>query len=125
MIKGQRRSRQLAMSRNRMMAAIVDADVVLVNPTHFAIALGYEPGDRPQVVARRVQERDRAAHPRERGRDHDRVPIVGTSPRTRALHSACDLGDEIPVDFLAWLRLSPEVLAFDARALRRRESSKG
>ncbi len=53
LIKSQRRSRQLAMSRNRMIAAIADADVVLVNPTHVAVALKYEPGkSAPRVVAK-------------------------------------------------------------------------
>ena len=119
MIKGQRRSRQLAMSRNRMMAAIVDADVVLVNPTHFAIALRYEPGkSAPRVVAKgagviALRIREQA--------ETDRVPIVKDIPLTRALHSACDLGDEIPVDLY---NAVARVLAF-VLALRRRGSSKG
>jgi flagellar biosynthetic protein FlhB len=118
LIKGQRRSRQLAMSRNRMMAAIVDADVVLVNPTHFAIALKYEAGkSAPRVVAKgagviALRIREQA--------ETDRVPIVKDIPLTRALHSACELGDEIPVDlFTAVAR----VLAF-VLALRKRGSSK-
>ena len=119
MIKGQRRSRQLAMSRNRMMAAIADADVVLVNPTHFAIALKYEPGkSAPRVIARgagvialRIREQAEA----------DRVPIVKDIPLTRALHKACDLGDEIPVDLY---NAVARVLAF-VLALRTRGSSKG
>ena len=53
LIKSQRRSRQLAMSRNRMIAAVGGADVVLVNPTHVAVALKYEPGkSAPRVVAK-------------------------------------------------------------------------
>ena len=119
MIKGQRRSRQLAMSRNRMMAAIADADVVLVNPTHFAIALKYEPGkSAPRVIAKgagvialRIREQAEA----------DRVPIVKDIPLTRALHKACDLGDEIPVDLY---NAVARVLAF-VLALRTRGSSKG
>jgi flagellar biosynthetic protein FlhB len=119
MIKGQRRSRQLAMSRNRMMAAIVDADVVLVNPTHFAIALKYEPGkSAPRVVAKgagviALRIREQA--------ETDRVPIVKDIPLTRALHSACDLGDEIPVDLY---NAVARVLAF-VLALRKRGSVKG
>ena len=118
LIKGQRRSRQLAMSRNRMMAAIVDADVVLVNPTHFAIALKYEPGkSAPRVVAKgagviALRIREQA--------ETDRVPIVKDIPLTRALHSACDLGDEIPVDLYTAVA---RVLAF-VLALRKRGSSK-
>jgi flagellar biosynthetic protein FlhB len=118
-IKGQRRSRQLAMSRNRMMAAIVDADVVLVNPTHFAIALKYEPGkSAPRVIAKgagviALRIREQA--------ETDRVPIVKDILLTRALHSACDLGDEIPVDLY---NAVARVLAF-VLALRKRASSKG
>ncbi len=53
LLKGAIRSKQMAMSRNRMMAAIADADVVLVNPTHVAVALKYEPGTgAPRVVAK-------------------------------------------------------------------------
>ena len=119
MIKGQRRSRQLVMSRNRMMAAIADADVVLVNPTHFAIALKYEPGkSAPRVVAKGAGEI--ALRIRERA-ETDRVPIVTDIPLTRALHAACDLGDEIPVDLY---NAVARVLAF-VLALRTRGSSKG
>jgi flagellar biosynthetic protein FlhB len=119
MIRGQRRSRQLAMSRNRMMAAIADADVVLVNPTHFAIALKYEPGkSAPRVVAKGAGEI--ALRIREQA-ETDRVPIVKDILLTRALHAACDLGEEIPVDLY---NAVARVLAF-VLALRTRGSSKG
>jgi flagellar biosynthesis protein FlhB len=96
-VKAQRRSRQIAMSRNRMMAAIADADVVLVNPTHFAVALKYEPGlSAPRVVAKGAGVI--AARIREQA-ETDRVPMVRDIPLTRALHAACDLGEEIPVDY--------------------------
>ena len=53
LIKGQIRQRQLAMSRNRMMAEVANADVVMVNPTHVAVALRYEPGTgAPRVIAK-------------------------------------------------------------------------
>ena len=119
MIRGQRRSRQLAMSRNRMMAAIADADVVLVNPTHFAVALRYEPGkSAPRVVAKGAGEI--ALRIREQA-ETDRVPIVKDILLTRALHAACDLGEEIPVDLY---NAVARVLAF-VLALRTRGSSKG
>ena len=68
LIKQQRRSRALAMSRNRMMSTIADADVVMINPTHVAVALKYEPGrSAPRVVAkgsgevaRRIREKAEA-----------------------------------------------------------------
>jgi len=96
-VKAQRRSRQIAMSRNRMMAAVASADVVLVNPTHFAVALKYEPGrSAPRVVAKGSGVI--AARIREQA-ETDRVPMVRDIPLTRALHAACELGDEIPVDY--------------------------
>jgi flagellar biosynthetic protein FlhB len=119
LIKSQRRSRQLAMSRNRMMTAIVDADVVLVNPTHFAIALKYEPGkSAPRIVAKGAGEV--AAKIREQA-ETDRVPIVRDIPLTRALHKACELGQEIPVELYTAVA---QVLAF-VMALKARGAAKG
>lgn len=96
LIKSQRRARQLAMSRNRMISAIASSDVVLVNPTHIAIAIKYEPGkSAPRVVAKgagviaqRIREKA----------EEERVPIVKDIPLARALHAGCKLGDEIPVE---------------------------
>jgi len=114
LIKQQRRSRQLAMSRNRMMTAIVDADVVMVNPTHFAVALKYEPGkSAPRVVAKGAGEV--AARIREQA-EKDHVPLVRDIPLTRALHKACELGDEIPVElYTAVARVLAFVMALKAR----------
>lgn len=96
LVKSQRRSRQLAMSRNRMIAAIGGSDVVLVNPTHIAVALKYEPGkSAPRVVAKGAGTI--ASRIREKA-EEERVPIVKDVPLARALHSACQLGDEIPVE---------------------------
>jgi flagellar biosynthetic protein FlhB len=96
LIKSQRRSRQLAMSRNRMIAAIADADVVVVNPTHVAVALKYEPGkSAPRVLAKGAGQI--AAKIRERA-EVEGVPMVQDIPLARALHAACELGAEIPVE---------------------------
>ena len=96
LIKQQRRSRQLSMSRNRMMAAIPDSSVVLVNPTEFAVALLYEPGkSAPRVVAK--GKGIIAASIREKA-EASGVPLVRDIPLTRALHAACELGQEIPLE---------------------------
>ncbi|WP_423922025.1 EscU/YscU/HrcU family type III secretion system export apparatus switch protein [Frigoribacterium sp. 2-23] len=96
LVKSQRRSRQLSMSRNRMIGAIADSNVVLVNPTSYAVALTYEPGkSAPRVVAKGAGVM--AARIREQA-ETSSVPIVTDVPLTRALHAACGLGDEIPVD---------------------------
>lgn len=114
MIKSQRRSRQLAMSRNRMIAAVADSDVVLVNPTHFAVAIKYVPGkSAPLVVAKgagliALRIREQA--------ENDRVPIVRDIPLARALHASCELGDEIPVElYNAVARVLAFVMALKAR----------
>ncbi|MFP5358987.1 MAG: flagellar biosynthesis protein FlhB [Actinomycetes bacterium] len=118
-VKGQRRARQIAMSRNRMMAAIAGADVVLVNPVHVAVALTYEPGTgAPRVVAK--GRGHIAARIRAEAMDK-RVPMVEDIPLARALHAACELGDEIPMHLYAAVA---RVLAF-VMALRRRGAAAG
>ena len=97
LIKSQRRARQMAMSRNRMIAAVGDADVVLVNPTHYAVALKYEPGkSAPRVVAKGA---DHVATKIREKAGESAVPMVSDIPLTRALHSACEIGHEIPAEF--------------------------
>ena len=119
LIKSQRRSRQLAMSRNRMIAAVADADVVLVNPTHVAVALKYEPGkSAPRVTAKGAGTI--AARIREEA-EKKRVPMVQDIPLARALHSACDLNAEIPVDLY---NAVARVLAF-VMSLKRRGAAYG
>jgi len=119
LIKSQRRSRQLMMSRNRMIASVADANVVLVNPTHVAVALKYEPGkSAPRVVAKGVGHL--AARIRVQA-DTDRVPIVQDVPLARALHSACEIGDEIPTELYSAVA---RVLAF-VMALQKRGSTAG
>jgi len=118
-IRGQRRSRQIAMSRNRMIAEVADADVVLVNPTHVAVALRYEPGTgAPKVVAKG------AGHVAARIRtvaSEKRVPMVEDVPLARALHAACELGQEIPAHLYTAVA---RILAF-VMALRRRGAASG
>ena len=114
LVKSQRRSRQLAMSRNRMMGAVVDADVVMVNPTEYAVALRYEPGkSAPRVVAKGAGAV--AASIRAKAEESG-VPLVRDVPLTRALHAACGLGEEIPVDlYTPVARVLTFVMALQAR----------
>ncbi|MCV2392771.1 EscU/YscU/HrcU family type III secretion system export apparatus switch protein [Actinotalea sp. M2MS4P-6] len=119
LVKGQIRSRQLAMSRNRMIAEVADADVVLVNPTHVAVALRYEPGKgAPRVVAKGAGHV--AARIRKVAADK-RVPMVEDVPLARALHKACELGQEIPAHLYVAVA---KILAF-VMALRRRGAATG
>ena len=118
-LKGAIRSRQLAMSRNRMISDVAQADVVLVNPTHVAVALRYEPGTgAPKVVAK--GKGHVAAKIREVAADK-RVPMVEDVPLARALHSACRLGEEIPAELYSAVA---RILAF-VMALRRRGGATG
>lgn len=99
LIRSQRRARQMALSRNRMIAAIGGADVVLLNPIHVAVALKYEPGkSAPRVVAKGAERL--AARIREEA-ENKHVPMVRDIPLARALHSGCEIGQEIPVEFYA------------------------
>jgi flagellar biosynthetic protein FlhB len=106
-VKGQIRARQHAMARSRMMADVPTADVVVVNPTHVAVALRYEPDKgAPRVVAKGADLI--AAKIREVATEH-RVPLVQDAPLARALFAACELGDEIPAEFFGAVA---RVLAF-------------
>jgi flagellar biosynthetic protein FlhB len=90
------RSRAQAISRNRMIGAVSSADVVVVNPTHFAIALRYESArGAPQVLAKGAGVI--AAAIRAQAEKHG-VPIVHEPVLTRALYKACDVGQMIPVE---------------------------
>ncbi|HEY0334550.1 MAG TPA: flagellar biosynthesis protein FlhB [Stenotrophomonas sp.] len=95
-VKGRIRQMQMQMSQRRMMEAVPTADVVLVNPTHYAVALKYEGGKMraPVVVAKGVDEM--AFRIREIG-DRHRIAVVSAPPLARALYREGELGKEIPV----------------------------
>ncbi|PWJ52576.1 flagellar biosynthetic protein FlhB [Quadrisphaera granulorum] len=119
LIKGTIRAKQRQMSRNRMMADVATADVVMVNPTHVAVALRYD-AERgaPRVVAKGAGFV--AAKIREKAAEHG-VPMVADIPLARALHSACEVDQEVPPHLYVAVA---QVLAF-VMALRQRGSVKG
>jgi flagellar biosynthetic protein FlhB len=90
------RSKQQAMSRNRMMRMVGTANLVVVNPTHFAVALKYD-ADRgaPEVVAKGADHL--AARIRLEATKHG-VPIVHEPAVTRALYKSCEVGQLIPIE---------------------------
>ncbi len=107
LVKSAIRSRQLAAARNRMMADVPQADVVLVNPVHVAVALKYESSrGTPRVVAKGAGAV--AARIREAADAH-RVPMVEDVPLARALHASCEVGQEIPAELY---HAVAQVLAF-------------
>jgi flagellar biosynthesis protein FlhB len=89
------RQMQQAAARRRMMHKVPTADVVIVNPTHFAVALKYEPGNMraPQVVAKGV---DLVAQNIRRIAEEHRVPIFESPKLARAIYKSTDLNREIP-----------------------------
>jgi len=94
-LKARIRSQQREMARNRMMAAVPKADVVVTNPTHFAVALKYEAGamGAPLVVAKGmnlVAQRIRELA------GENAVPILEAPPLARALYRHTEIGDQIP-----------------------------
>ncbi len=94
-IKAKIRAMQREMAKRRMMAAVPTADVVITNPTHYAVALKYAEGKMgaPQVVAKGAD--DVAAKIRELATEH-KVAILEAPPLARALYKHTEIGDEIP-----------------------------
>jgi flagellar biosynthetic protein FlhB len=84
-------------SRQRMIAAVPEADVVVTNPTHFAVALKYDGGgmEAPSVVAKGADEVARRI--REVAEEND-VPLVENPPLAQALYASVEVGDEIPFE---------------------------
>ncbi|HEY0165781.1 MAG TPA: EscU/YscU/HrcU family type III secretion system export apparatus switch protein [Jatrophihabitans sp.] len=119
MLRGAQRSRALAISRNRMMADIPTADVIILNPTHLAVALRYDPArGAPRVVAKGGDHV--AARIRELA-ERSRVPMVQDVALARTLYQTCEIGQEIPADLYQGVAT---VLAFVMR-LKRRGSAAG
>jgi flagellar biosynthetic protein FlhB len=115
-IKGKIRARQREAARRRMMAAVPKADVIVTNPTHYAVAISYK-GDSmraPRVVAKGTDEV--AARIRALGDEHG-VPILEAPPLARALYAHAELEADIPA---ALYNAVAQVLAwvFQLRALR-------
>jgi flagellar biosynthetic protein FlhB len=94
-IKGKIRQMQRQMARNRMMQNVPTADVVVTNPTHYAVALKYTDGQggAPRVVAKGADEV--AAKIRELAREH-KVALLEAPALARALYKHTEIDDEIP-----------------------------
>ena len=107
-IKGQQKQRMQQASQRRMMAAIPEADVVITNPTHFAVALSYESGkgQAPVVVAKGADFM--AARIKDIAKEND-VVIVENKPLARMLYYNVDLDAEIPPELY---QAVAEVLAY-------------
>ncbi|KAA0017876.1 flagellar type III secretion system protein FlhB [Salinicola corii] len=119
-VKGRIRSQQQAMARRRMMSKVPTADVIVTNPTHYAVALSYQQDamSAPVIIAKGADQV--AARIRELG-DENRVPRLEAPPLARALYHHVDLDQEIPGDLYTAVA---EVLAWAFR-LKQVESDGG
>ncbi len=115
-VKGALRRRQIQASRARMMAAVPQADVVVTNPTHFAVALSYD-GTRPAPVVVAKGQDLVAAQIRRIAEEHE-VPVITDPPLARSLHAAVEIGQMIPAELYAAVA---QVLAFVYRLANRRK----
>ena len=115
-VRSAQRRRQMAAARMRMMAAVPQADVVVTNPTHFAVALRYD-GElsAPEVVAK---GKDLVALQIRRIAEENDVPVISEPPLARALHSSTEIGQVIPEELYAAVA---RVLAFVYRTASRRK----
>lgn len=94
-IKNRIRRMQYEMASRRMMSNVPEADVVVTNPTHYAVALSYDPNGSlaPVVVAKGIDEV--AEKIKEIAREYD-VPILSLPPLARSIYYTTDLDKEIP-----------------------------
>lgn len=94
-VKGQIRKRMQEVSRRRMMQQLPEADVVITNPTHFAVALKYEPneGRAPVVIAKGADYL--AFQIKDKAKEYN-IAIVENKPLARILYHNIDVGMEIP-----------------------------
>lgn len=122
-VKGRRRQLAREMARNRIATAVPMANVILTNPTHFAVALRYEQGKdlAPVCVAKGTDLV--AARIREIARAHD-IPIIENRPLARALYDAVQIDQTIPTTH--WQAVA-EIIGYimDLKSNRRRPPPEG
>ena len=108
LIKSKIRERQRQMAMRRMMQEVPKADVVITNPTHFAIVIQYDEAkrDAPVVVAKGADFL--AQKIKMIAKEHD-VIMVENRPLARALYSQTEIGDSIPEEFF---KAVAEILAY-------------
>jgi flagellar biosynthetic protein FlhB len=110
------RRRQIQAARARMMAAVPEADVVVTNPTHYAVALRYD-GSKPAPIVVAKGKNLIAAQIRRIAGEHG-VPIVPDPPLARSLHAGVEIDQMIPAELYAAVA---QVLAFVYRTAGRRK----
>ena len=112
-VKAQLKRRQREMAISRMMAAVPEADVVITNPTHYAVAIRYEPGSAAPLVVAKGQD-NLAQVIKKIARKH-RVPVIENKPLARGLYRQVEVGRMIPESLF---QAVAEVLAYVYRLKR-------
>ncbi len=107
MVKSRLRQRMQQILSENMVRNVPDADVVITNPTHFAVALQYD-GARMQAPTVIAKGQDTVAQQIKQVARDSEVPLVENKPLARGLHAAVEIGDEIPEEY--WTLVS-EILA--------------
>lgn len=110
--KGRIRRLQRQMARQRMMADVPEADVIITNPTHYAVALSYKVDsmEAPKVLAKGVGFL--AQKIKELAREHD-IPLVENRPLAQTLYKTVEIGEYIPAHLY---RTVAEILAYIYKA---------
>ncbi|WP_207459444.1 flagellar biosynthesis protein FlhB [Azospirillum sp. SYSU D00513] len=114
-VKGRIRQIRMERARTRMMAAVPGADVVVTNPTHYAVALKYDPDTMAAPVVLAMGVDAVALKIREVATEND-IPIVENPPLARALYATCDIDDEVPSEHY---RAVAEVITYVFKLKRR------
>lgn len=108
LIKGKIRERQRRMALQRMMQEVPNADVIITNPTHFAVAIKYDGStmEAPQIIAK--GQDFMALRIKEIAKEHG-IITMENKPLARALYQRSEIGDSIPGDLF---QAVAEVLAY-------------
>ena len=97
MVQQQRKEKQREMSMNRMMSSVKDADVVVTNPTHIAVALEYDIDEMEAPVVVAKGEDFVAKKIKEKAKENE-VEIIENKPLARSLNKMTEIGDQVPVE---------------------------
>ena len=116
LVKGRLRQLRMERTRRRMMAQVPQSDVVVTNPTHYAVALKYDPGSMgaPKMMAKGIDQM--AQKIREIAKEHA-IPIVENPPLARGLFAAVDVDQEVTPEFY---KAVAEVISYIFKLKRRR-----
>lgn len=97
LVRQRMRAQMMKLGRNRMLSEVANADVVVVNPTHYAVALAYDPlkDEAPRMVAK---GKDALAAKIRGVARKNQVPIISNPPVARAIFAATKVGEPVPAE---------------------------